>query len=274
MSKPDFIDPVENAGLTAQWVYANQNTVDWLLSINTRNRKKKEFQIKTMINRMTVREWREVGDAIAVSVSGFLVNGQNRLEAIKRAGYPRVPFLLVTGLPDNSLGATDTGSPRTTMDVVKLLLNKSISGKVVAALKWLHLIKSRQVYSDNQQKISVEMLADWVDEYQDILVEFAGVIKTQRNTVSAPILEYAFRNKNKALAFSDQLITGLNLSIDDPAYLLREYLIGERGKGGAFVQRATYEQTVAAILKHVAGEKCKGKKLIYPATGWDGFDKR
>ncbi len=269
---PDF-EVATDTGLTTQWVYANQALVDWLLSINTRNRKQKEFQIKSIVQRLLSGEWRDVGDSVAVSVSGFLINGQNRLEAIKRAGYPRVRFLLTTGLPDASLGATDTGSPRTTMDVVKLLLNRSISGKIIASLKWLHLIKSRQTHSNAQQKPSTEMLVDWVDEYQDLLVEFASVIKTQRNTVSAPILEYAFRHKSRAKMFAEQLVTGLNLSVDDPAYLLREYLISVKSSGGAFIQRTSYEQTVAAILKHEAGEKCKGKKLVYPATGWDGFGK-
>lgn len=272
MTPPDF-DEVCDSPVKSQWVYANKETVDWLLSINTRNRKKKEFQIKTLLSRIKTGQWRDVGDSIAVSASGFLINGQNRLEAIKEAGYPRVRFLMTTGLPDESIEATDQNAPRTTRDLMQLLLDKSVTGKLIACLNWLYYISSRQTHASNQLKPSPVMLLEWMERLQDVLVEYAPLIKTQRNTVSAPILAYAARNKSKADEFVKQLVYGVNLSIDDPAYRLREYLSALKGKGGgAFIQRETYEKTVAAILKHAAGQKCK--QLNYPATGWDAFECR
>jgi hypothetical protein len=63
------LDVSHDSIVDTRWVYANKKTVDWLLSINTRNRKKKEFQIKTIVNRIKTGQWRDVGDSIAISAS-------------------------------------------------------------------------------------------------------------------------------------------------------------------------------------------------------------
>jgi hypothetical protein len=238
----------------AEWVYADQPLVDSLLAKNTRNRPLKPSHVQWFSEIAKGKNWLPTPDAIAVSKSGFLLNCQHRLEGIKTAGYPRVPLLLVTGLPDESMAAIDRGISRTMRDVLSLLLSEKVSGKLIAALAFFDRIKKGNLYGP--YKSHPDDLLDLIEKHQDLIIDFLRVINSQRAPVSAAIMEYGSRNREKALAFANQLLYGENLVKEDPAYKLREELKKMEG-GGTFVSRQSYRLAVAACIKHAKGKSAK-----------------
>jgi len=249
----------------AEWVYATQPLVDSLLEKNTRNRPPKPRYIQ-WLSEIAEKDWLPTPDAIAVSKSGFLLNGQHRLTGIKNAGYPRVPLLLVTGLPEESMAATDRGISRTIRDVLSLLLSEKVSGKLIASLAFFDRIKKGNLYG--YYKSNPDDLLDLIEKHQDLIIDFLRVINSQRAPVSAAIMEYGSRNREKALAFANQLLYGENLVKEDPAYKLREELKKMEG-GGTFVSRQSYGIAVAACIKHAKGKS--GQSRPSETDDWSLF---
>lgn len=241
----------------AEWVVASQELVDSLLNTNRRNRPLKQHHVKWFVDSIKGDRWLPNPDAIAVSENGVLLNGQHRLEGIKAAGYPPVPFLLVSGLPEKAMSVIDRGISRTMRDVLSLLLNDGISAKVVAALTWLSKARTNKI-NDSSFKPSPEELIDLIDRHQELIGELMPLARTQRSPVVAAVIEYASRSPANAKAFADQLLYGENLVKHDPAYKLREELKEMKG-GGSIIQMRSYMLTVAAIIKHSLGKKANCK---------------
>lgn len=87
-----------------------------LLEHNERNRKMDFSLVELYRRQMEAGEWRFVGDPIRVSVTGRLLDGQNRLQAVVLSKTTQ-SFVLVTNLPDESQPYMDVGKKRSASDV-------------------------------------------------------------------------------------------------------------------------------------------------------------
>lgn len=92
----------DNEACSVEYVVTTKELVDRLLAGNEKNRKPTESHIKKL--EMDFRNNRYVftGQPIIRDDKGFLRDGQHRLIAIKNAGYPSVPILVVTLHGDQS----------------------------------------------------------------------------------------------------------------------------------------------------------------------------
>ena len=153
-------------------VTATQDTVDALLEMNTHNRSKKQSHIEQMADEMRFGRWFLTNQGIGVTKSGWLCDGQNRLEAIKLAGYPPVLLLVVTGLDDEAQIVVDTHSRRKQADVITLVLNHTVSGHVVAAANvLLRLRNGANGYALSGPSPSVFMVSEFISENSELLAE-------------------------------------------------------------------------------------------------------
>lgn len=255
VAKLEIIKQATKPPFSCEWVYASQELVDRLLSYNTRNRPKKDSYLRKLVAGINNDRWLPSPDAIAVSSSGVILNGQHRLEAIKAADYPPVPILLVTGLPDASMAIIDRGVGRTMRDTVSLLLNSTIGGRLVAALNWLYRIKTNQV-SAVSLDCDPNTLLEYLEVYREIIDELMPIIGRQRAPIIAAVMDYAITDKSKAMEFANQLAYGEGLTKSDPTYRLREAIKKYKGGGNA-IQQQNYELAVSAINKHRAGKRTR-----------------
>jgi hypothetical protein len=90
-----------------------------LLKINTSNRPLKARSVSVLAKAIKRGEWSFNGDAIRVSRSGRLLDGQHRCQAVVEAGIA-VMTLLVTGLEDDVFSTIDRGFGRTTGDIMSI----------------------------------------------------------------------------------------------------------------------------------------------------------
>ena len=98
---------------------------EMFLAKNTNNRPVRKYRINEFIDIINSGEWKLTHQGIGVDVNGVLLDGQHRLEAIKRAGKT-VPVMLVEELPPSSRMAIDTHAKRSFSDILgtkKELLN-------------------------------------------------------------------------------------------------------------------------------------------------------
>jgi len=87
-----------------------------LLEHNERNRKMDFSLVELYRRQMEAGKWRFVGDPIRVGVTGRLLDGQNRLQAVVLSKTTQ-KFVLVTNLADESQPYMDVGKKRTASDV-------------------------------------------------------------------------------------------------------------------------------------------------------------
>lgn len=103
--------------------YAN-----YLLTLNSKNRKVNDRRVNRYASEMMQGLWKFNGDAIRISKSGVILDGQHRLMACVKSG---VSFnsVVINGLDDSVFDTIDIGKIRSTGDVFYIKGVKSASQK-------------------------------------------------------------------------------------------------------------------------------------------------
>lgn len=86
----------ENEVCSVEYIIASQPIVDRLLDGNLRNRRLNDGHMKKLSIDIKNGRYVFTGQPIIRDQDGYLRDGQHRLIAIKEAGYPPIPLLLVT----------------------------------------------------------------------------------------------------------------------------------------------------------------------------------
>lgn len=90
-----------------------------MLVRNEHNRPLKQRKIAEMVKEMLAGTWTQNTDMIGFDINGVLVNGQNRLTAIKESGVT-LTLVVALDLPVDAFVNIDGGSSRTAADVVNI----------------------------------------------------------------------------------------------------------------------------------------------------------
>lgn len=115
--------------------------VDWLLSINTDNRKVKRAVVRRYAEEIRKGEWEATSQGIGVSRDGVLLDGQHRLLALRECDYPPTDSVLVYGLRKEAQYKVDVNAKRSAADALALALHiqsdNMISGgvRIVACIE-------------------------------------------------------------------------------------------------------------------------------------------
>jgi len=214
-----------------------------------RQRPKKPKVITRYACQMTVGEWRDTLIPIIFTASGFLGDGQHRLNAIIESGTTITCWV---GFGDDDLNffVYDTGSIRTNNDIfsIKGVPNASL---VSAAVHWVNAYECRQISvgkSPTGATSTRERAYKFYLEHADLQAStHAGHLFGHKRLSSPSImtaLHYLAAKKSRAQAdvFFKKVATGVGFeSQRDPAYKLREKLL-DKNNGPA---------TRADLVKHV-----------------------
>jgi hypothetical protein len=103
------------------------------LQLNTNNRNQRAWWVQTLADSIKRGEWQCSHQGIAISESGWLLDGQHRLRAIVLADSP-VEMLVVKGLPDDTQKVMDYGIKRTLSDLT------GIDSKISQVLRYMAMI--------------------------------------------------------------------------------------------------------------------------------------
>lgn len=133
------------------------NIASIYLARNTHNRKKKEKKIKEWAVVMRAGGWKLNGETIKFYEDGTLADGQNRLEAVIRAGVP-VEMEVRYGIPNN-ITTFDIGSNRNMHDILTLSGYKQKNLNIV--IKALRMM----LFLVNIQNPAPDTVGDIIDIY-------------------------------------------------------------------------------------------------------------
>lgn len=217
---------------------------------NTKNRKINPTIVEKYAQDMKQNQWLHGADCVTFDRNGTLLNGQQRLAAVVKAGKP-VEFDIKYGLPVGD-SPDDRGRKRSLVDALRMSGNTTVNtGKVMIARNWYgyeHGWKQSSLTSDIE-------ISSFLIQKEAIVNSVAALYKQKRGVAKAGFLTaiaaFAEKNESRAIEFAKQVIEGVKsngegLRIHDAAKKLREYLLQDRGGGaGKILENA--EKTFYAI---------------------------
>lgn len=126
------------------------------LTHNTHNRDRKKKSIQRYAKDMAEGRWIPGVCAIIFALDGTLIDGQNRLQAVVKAGVPAV-FIIVRGVDMSAQAVVDTPSLRTTADVFRLsdVANHTTVGTVVKRYK---AYQNQAFYNSTKEYSNIQTL--------------------------------------------------------------------------------------------------------------------
>lgn len=234
---------------------SDKQLVDWLLSLNTKNRTIKSRHISYLRNEIRNGNWRLTSQGIGVTVADVLADGQHRLRAIVEEGYPDVEFILVTGLPVDAQNFTDLNARRNASDLLRLAFDIKLAGRFASSITiWLRVKNGQWGH-----KFSPAELIEGYQQIGDALdfVYHHGKAQSLSAPVVAAIAEtYKNTQSDRLGTFIGQLISGEMLKVGDPALTLRNFLHSSKriGSGGT-LQKERYYKTLYACNAFLEGRE-------------------
>lgn len=231
-----------------------------LLERNAANRPVDQRRVKDYARMMREGKWALNGEAVQVSSSGRLLNGQHRMRAVIHANVA-VNMLVVRGVDEDVFATYDSGKVRSRPDVLALLGYKNAQ-HLSAALAVVHAYFTEELSADGWPAIPKTELESTLNAYPQ-LPDYVSRTRGNRAPFDSAWLAavfYIFACSDLAAAesFMKALSTGELLEAKDPAYLLRERILREAGSKS----RRPVAYLVALSIKACEARRV-GKRMRY-----------
>ncbi len=218
--------------------------------------------------------WKDNGQAIIFGKSGQLLNGQHRLLACVRVNKS-FETTVTYGVDDEAFDTIDDCNTRSMADVLHIK-GETNSNLLSAGLRFLWLYVRGEIEHKDLRKGQIAtkpLLQQTLERNPKIRgsVKFYSMIKARPGglliTAGMAIgLHYLFSlvDEKKADEFFTRLQSGLELTDDNPIYILRLRLIsGQKEASTKLTQSAVYYYTVISWNAYVTGTYVK--RLVFAA---------
>lgn len=223
----------------------------WLSAGDVNYRRLRETRVERYMGILARNEWELTNDAITWSKNGQLVNGQHRLEAIRRSNRT-VPLLVLRGVAARAQDVMDSGLSRSFADRLRAegYVNVHVLGSAVNftyQLDWIEKAEARREkkggdvalhYSPGEGP-TVPVLLKLLKRNPGILdaiklaTTWVQSMKCRPGSTAACIYRFMQLDPELAAEFVETVASGANLEDQDPRLLLRNALFDDaRKKGG------------------------------------------
>lgn len=118
-------------------VTTTKGFVDWALAHNTHNRALSQSTAKNLANMINEGKWFLTNQGLGFTRTGFLADGQHRLEAMKIAGYPPLPINVTFGMEGDAQLIIDRQRLRTAADGLALTTDIRLTRRSGGIIPWL-----------------------------------------------------------------------------------------------------------------------------------------
>lgn len=198
------------------------------LEKNPRNRSMRDEVVHIYAQDMINGQWVWNGETIKLTSDDVLVDGQHRLAAIIRANMS-IPMLVAHNVPMEAQPTIDTGAKRTAADALRL--DGEEYPKVAAAIAKRVLIwneHNRKDFPAHQKMVSHQQILNLV-QVDEVLESAVRFVHGHKLPASKSVLGLAYYmcspiDSDDAKLFFSGLVTGGNLSENDPVLVLRNRL--------------------------------------------------
>lgn len=238
---------------------------EWLKKNHPRNRKPKERRIGLYAQDIVNHQWYLTHEAVGFDEDGFLIDGQNRLEAIIKAGEP-APLLVVFNAPKKSFLMANQGASRDVRDMAKI---QKFSDDMPTITRWIGcartmLLGIKMVTIKRANPPTNQEVLAFLKAHQEAVGWALHIVPNSsatRGLARAPVhavLARAFyqtgAKRIRTEAFATVLVSGLmeNTKTDSAAIRLRNWLMdnigGRRRREGMQVEpQIIYAKTQTAL---------------------------
>lgn len=159
--------------IETEWRKVGPAVAEKLLAVADENRRLRPRLVQAYAGDMTQGLWRDTGEAIKISRTGRLLDGQHRLAAIVESGAT-VELMFVVGLDDEAQQMMDQGAARTVADALAMqgVANATHAGSVA---RWCLLggEPGPDLEHKLKQKASTAQVVDLVRQQPDIVTAAA-----------------------------------------------------------------------------------------------------
>jgi hypothetical protein len=249
-----------------------QEATLWLDTKNSKNRPISENAVSKYTQEMKEGRWRLNGQPILFNRSGQLVNGQHRLMACVRANKS-FETIVTYGVEDNAFDTIDDCNSRSLADVLHIK-GETKSILLSSGLRYLWIYSTGEIERRDLRrgKIATKPLLEaTLDKNPKIRqsVKFYSMLKARPGGLMIPAgmaigLHYLFSlvDEKKADEFFTRLQSGLELTDDNPIYILRNRLIsGQKEASTKLTQPAMYYYVVISWNAYMSGTYVK--RLVF-----------
>jgi hypothetical protein len=210
-----------------------------LLETNVDNRKLRDGRVLAYADAMRRGQWQVTNDAIVVSETGILLNGQHRLTAVVASGLPYVDMLVSRGNANTAFTVIDTGLGRKTSDALHSA-GMTQGSHFASVGRLLYAIENdvnifntemvKLITNDDilQYVLQNEEVLTWAIRKGDIVNQSIGGIKTAWATFA--VLAANKYGVERVELFLDAVASGNDLKKDDPRLALRNFLARTRSQ--------------------------------------------
>ena len=226
---------------------------EYLIGKNIRNRPKNQMLIQQYANDIKNGKWKYTQQTIQISKSGVVLDGQHRLMAVVLTQIS-IEVLLGCGMDDDIFTVLDTGRVRQTSDTMAIAGIENPT-KIAAMVKFIINFEkgvydqATRGYSRGSKKVTNEFATEFALQHLDSLYQsyYYGYNKDNKiiSGTTLAALHYIFKkfNNEQANIFCKSLADGLNLTRENPIYLLRKRLIED----GRTKKMSVYEKTALVV---------------------------
>lgn len=238
-----------------------------LLENNKKNRPLKMHHLAFLCEEIFSGRWKFNGDTIRIATDGSLIDGQHRLEAVRRTGIS-IKTLLVYGLDPEVFDTIDSGAVRSAGDTLSVAGEKN-GRKLGAALVVADELLAGKTDFIRPIKVSNAEILKMLDRHADIRnsLKWGDALSRLAPPSISIALHYIFSKSHpeKANEFFRLVATGENLEVHNPAYALRQRLIENATAKGKISRRYMAALFIKAWKSWRAGSKLK--KLNFREVG-------
>jgi len=249
-----------------------QEAREWLDTKNSRNRPVSENAVAKYAQEMKDGRWKDNGQPILFGESKQLLNGQHRLLACLRSNKPFITSI-TWGVPDEVFDTIDDANSRSLADVLHIK-GETSSNLLSAGLRFLWIYTRGEIERRDLRKgqIATKPLLEATLEKHPKMrqsVKFYSMLKQRPGGLLIPAgmaigLHYLFSlvDETKADEFFTRLQSGLELTDDNPIYILRNRLIaGQKEASTKLTPPAMYYYVVISWNAYASGTYVK--RLVF-----------
>lgn len=228
-----------------------------MLERNVNNRDLSAANVRKLSSDMTGGRFAMNGEAISISNTGILLNGQNRLTAVIRSGVT-AEIMVNFGIEDAAQSTMDQGKKRTIGDIYKLrgLRNTTAMGALVSLLVQYKMTGRLDTYSPTTSEM------DEAERKLHGLEEIMGMVRAHpKERLGSPAVlafcAYLFAKAtdfDTASEFMRAIIDNDGLRKGDPEHYCRRWLQTHDGE-------ATDRNTRAAMIISCWNARRCGKRF-------------
>lgn len=235
---------------------------EWL-KLNKNNRRISQSVIDAYASDMRAGAWRLTHQGIAFAADGTLIDGQHRLHAIVKAGFP-VMMSVTRGLSTAAQEVVDAQKPRSVADQLSLIDGLPSANKYAGACRVIAEIdQGRQVDKYTLNGIR-EILAKHRQNIADIRKQMHGT-EFDSVVVVGPLAYALAADRSRIMQLATQISGGEGLKRTDPGYQVREYIM----RNGCRDRRAIIGVVLRGAYAHLHNEPIdhlKAAMLVDPTS--------